>query len=278
MLHGAAQAIAGARLVRQRLQGLEIELHAGDRPVGHDDAAVARAGLHRDLAESGVGTETLEGAFIAVHERPELVDVAVLPPDLPDLAPDRNRDPLRLAVPDVLRQLGRPLVVHALLLVERGLGEIDEGGGIDVDVVEAGMQLFVDQGPHRRELRFRVGGVFLGVGLNVVSLHEQRSDEAFAHGCRGHHGDVFRGALARVADLAARDFYDDGPDVEAARRTVHRARGVVRQHPDVDGGGREDRNLGPALRQIELVDRRRTHAGALPDLPDQPAGFLALLG
>ena len=88
MLHRAAQAVLLPRVPRQRLQGVEVDLHLGDGAVRQDDAAVAGAGLHGDLADPDVGTEAFQRAEIAVHERPQLVDVAVLAAHLPDLGAD----------------------------------------------------------------------------------------------------------------------------------------------------------------------------------------------
>src|SRR5205823_1137609 len=146
---------------------------------------------------------------------------------------------LRLPVPDELGQVGGPLVVDALLRVEGGLGEVDQRGGVDVDVVEAGVQLFFDQRPDRLQLALGVHGVLLGVHLHVIALDEQRSCEALAQRRGGHHGDVLSGALLGVADLGARDLADEGADVEALRGPEDGARGVVGEDTDVHRGRRE---------------------------------------
>ena len=155
------------------------------------------------------------------------MDVAVLAADLANLGADRDGHTLGLALANELRQLGRALVVGPLLLVEVGLREIHQGRGIDVDVVEARLQLFLDQRAQRLQLACGVGGIFLGVDLHVIALNEQRPLESLAQrGCR-HHGDVLRGTLIGVGDFAAGDLADHRADIEALRRAKNRAPGVV---------------------------------------------------
>jgi len=163
-----------------------------------------------------------ERADIAVHERLELVHVGVLAAHLADLRAHGHGHALGLAVPDEPGQVGGPLVIDALLRVERGLGEVDQGGGVDVDVVEPGVQLFFDERSYRLQLGLGVDGVFLGVHLDVVALDEQRPREALAQRRGGHYGDVLGGALLGVADLGAGDLADEGAHVEslAARKTA----------------------------------------------------------
>ena len=68
----------------------------------------------------------VELAPVAVEVGPELLLGRVLLADLADLAADADRDAVRLERPDQRRQLGRPDVVLALLLVDRRLREVDE--------------------------------------------------------------------------------------------------------------------------------------------------------
>src|SRR3989441_12969907 len=60
VLDGAAQAVLAARVGGQRLEGIEVERHLGDRPVGEHHAAVAGARLHGDLTYPRVGPESCE--------------------------------------------------------------------------------------------------------------------------------------------------------------------------------------------------------------------------
>src|SRR6266436_4744379 len=229
------------------------------------------SGLHGDLRNTGRGPQLLQRPVVAVHERLQLVHVAVLAADFADLRTDGHGDVVRLAVPDELRELGGALVVRPLLLVEIGLGEIDERGRIDVDVVEAGVQLFLDQCAQRLELGRGIGRVLLGVDLDVVALDEQRPCESLAQRRGRHHRDVLGGPLVGVGDLAPGDLADDRSGVESLRRPEDRAPGVVGENPDVHRGRGERRHVTPAPRHVQLVNRGGPDAGALPDLPDQPA-------
>src|SRR5256885_1205868 len=197
VLHRPTQAVLGARVARQRFQRVEIELHLGDGSVGQHHAPVTRPRLDGDLADAGTGAQALERLDGAVHARLQLVHVRVLAAHLADLRAHRDGDALGLAIADEPGQLGGPLVVDALLLGKRGLGKVHERRGIDVDVVEARVQLFFDQRAQRLELGLGIGGVFLGVHLHVVALDEQRPGEAFAQRRGGHHRHVFGGALDR---------------------------------------------------------------------------------
>src|SRR5690348_5394 len=128
MLYRAPQAVGGTRFLRERLQGGEIELDFRDGAVGQHDAPMAGAGLHGNLADAVLHAQAMARALVPTHERLELVHVRILPAHFSDLGADRHGNALRLALPDVLRQLGGALVVRPLLLVEGGLGEIDQGG------------------------------------------------------------------------------------------------------------------------------------------------------
>ena len=127
-----------ARDARQLLERPQIDLHVHPHlAVGADEAAVGGAGLHADLADADVLAALAQLRVVAAHERVQLVDVGVLAADLADLAADRDRHALGLVPPAELGEVGRELAVDRLLLVERGLVEIDERRGVDVDVVEA---------------------------------------------------------------------------------------------------------------------------------------------
>src|SRR5439155_356430 len=103
-----------------------------------------------------------------------------------------------------LGQVGGPLVVDALLRVERGLRQVYQGRRVDVDVVEAGVQLLIDERPYRLELGLGVDGVLLGVHLDVVALDEQRPREALPQ-LRGTAGLWNRRSVASGAFGIARD-------------------------------------------------------------------------
>ena len=212
----------------------------------------------------------------AAHEGVQLLDRAVLVAHLADLAAHGDRDALGLPLADEGRDLGAALEVVALLLLERGPGEVHQRGGVDVDVVEARRDLLGDQLLDLAHLALGVGGVLLGVHLAVVALDEQGEGVALAQRRADDDRHIFVGPLGGVGDLAAGDLEDDGPRPARQRRPEHRARGVVGQHPDVDGRDGEAAALPAAARQVEVVDRGRPRPGDLPQLPEQPARRLPL--
>ena len=63
----------------------------------------------------------------------------VLLADLADLAADADRHAVGLERADQRHELGRPLVVRALLLVLGRQRQVDERRGVDVDVAVAGI-------------------------------------------------------------------------------------------------------------------------------------------
>ena len=116
-------------------------------------------------------------------------------------------------------EVGREVDVDLLLLVERRLVEIDQRRGVDVDVVEAGGDLFLDQRPQAFELLLAIRAVvFLRVGLDVVALDEDRPGESFAQRRAEHDRRVLVRTLLGVADLGAGDLEDEGAGVQLLRR------------------------------------------------------------
>jgi hypothetical protein len=76
-------------------------------------------------------------------------------------------------LPDEGGEIRRQLAVHGLLLVERGLVEIHQRGGVDVDIEEAGGDLLADQRLQRLDFLVAIRAVvLLGVGLDVIALQE----------------------------------------------------------------------------------------------------------
>ena len=104
------------------------------------------------LMPSSVGAARLQRLQVAAHERVQLVDVGVLAADLADFAADRDGDAVRLVRADERGEVGAQVAVDLLLLVERRLVEIDQRRGVDVDVVEAGRDLLLDERAERVEL------------------------------------------------------------------------------------------------------------------------------
>ena len=96
-LHGAPEPVLLARVQRQHFQRIEVQLHLGDRAIGEDDAAVAGPRLDGNLGDAGVVAQRLERSVVALHERLQLVHVAVFAADFADLRADRHGDVVRLA-------------------------------------------------------------------------------------------------------------------------------------------------------------------------------------
>ena len=203
--------------------------------------------------------------------------VGVLAAHLADLRAHGHRHAVGLAIPDEFRELGGTLVIDALLRVERLLGEVHQRGGVDIDVVEAGLQLLFHEQPHGLQLGIGVGGVLLGIHLNVVALDEQRPGEALAQCGSRHHGNILGGPLVGVSDLRAGDLADHRAHVEPFGGAEYGAPRVVGKHADVDRRGSERPHRAAPAREVQLVDRRGPHSRLLPDLPDQPPGLVALV-
>ena len=139
-------------------------------------------GLHADLAEPDeIRAALLQLAVEAVHVRVQFVHVGILAADLADFTADGNGDSSRFGPADERGEVGRERDVHLLLLGQRRLVEVDERRGVDVDVIEAGGNLFLDERAQRLDLLVAVGAVvFLGVRLDVIALDEDGATEAFA--------------------------------------------------------------------------------------------------
>ncbi len=263
------------RDTRQLFKRDQIQLDVGaDLAVGRDEPAVRRTGLHADLADAdqvrALGRKCLD---VAAHEGVQLVHVGVVPADLPDLAPHRHRDALGLVLADVLGELRTQVAVHRLLLVERGLVEVHQGGSVDVDVVEARRDLLADECAERLELLGAIWRcVLLQVHLDVVALEEHRADVTLAQGGRKHHGRVLVRALLGVAHLGPRDLEDKGAGPGLVGRPERRARRVVGRHPDVHRRHGEPAGLSASHREIQVVDRRWPDALGRGKRPYDPAG------
>ena len=271
VLHRPAHPIALAGRLRQRLQRVQVELHLRDAAVRQHYPAMRGARLDRNLAQAYVlGAHLLERAVIAVHVGFELFHRAVLAPHLADLAADGHRHVIRLVIADVRRELGRADVVLPLLLVQGRVGEIHQGGGIDVDVEEARGQSLVDQHPDGLQLLVGAGLVFRRVRLEVIALDEHRMPIALPE-CRAEdHGGVLRRPLLGVGDFAARDLEDQGGGLPLEGGAERRAGGMVGKHPQVHRRHGEGFQLAAPAGQVELMDGRWSATGFLRQLPDQP--------
>ena len=118
---------------RNFLQHLEVELDPRARAVLGDDAPVGGPRLHAHL-RNRLAVPVLP---VSLVKGVELLDGGILFSHLPDLAPDGNFDGLDSA--DEFCELRAPFVVVPLLFLDRRPVEHHQRGGIDVDVVEPGL-------------------------------------------------------------------------------------------------------------------------------------------
>ncbi len=236
---------------------------------------MAGAGLDTHLADAdGPRLACVELAAVALEVGPQFLLVRVLLADLADLAADADRDAGRFELADQGGQLGGAGVVHALLIVDRRLREIDQRGAVDVDVevargdrVPARLADLLGDG-------LRVRRVLLGVELVVVALDE----DGPAPACRDRPGEhvrrVFEDPLVGVGLLRTRQLEDDRADAPGDGRGEDRAGHVEGLGSQVDRRDGEARDLAACPRRVQLLDARGSHAERLARLPDQPAGRL----
>ncbi len=157
-----------------------------------------------------------------------------------------------------------------MLLGHTFLVQVHQGGGVDIDIEEAGCQAFDDQVAHGLQLGFLVAGEALGRYLVMVALDEHGSFVAFGNRRRQDAGHVFRRALVGVAHFRAGDLKNESRRVDRDGGPEDRPGGVESQRPQVhrrDGEG--VRYFSLAACHIQVVDRSRYGAGLLGDLAHQ---------
>ena len=154
------------------------------------------------------------------------------------------------------------------------LAEIHQGGGVDVDIVEARADGLAHQRLHRIHFRRGRDRILLVVHLEMVALNEDRRAMAFPQRGGDHHRDVFGRPLLRIGDLGARDLEDERAGLHAEGGAEDRPGGVVRRSAHIDRGDGESPDLPSSARHVQIVDGRGPHAGRLAQLPDQPARIL----
>ena len=194
----------------------------------------------------------------------------VLGPHLADLATDADRHAVRLERPDERRQLGRPPVVLALLLIDVRLREVDQRGRVDVDVAVTGVDRQPAGAPDLLGHRFGIGRVLLGVELVMVALDEHGTLPAGCDRPGQHRRRVVDRALERVGLLAAGELEDDRADAGGRRRLVNRSGHVEGLGPKVDRRHGEAAHFAPGTGLVEPLDAGRSGAKLLAGLPDQP--------
>ena len=271
VLHGPGQPVLLAGDPREGFQHIKVHLHLGQGAVGQHYAAVHGAGLHRDLADA---RQIADLGQVLVHEGPQVLGGGIAAPDLADLAAQGGDDALGLGFADVTGEEGGEFGVRFLLFLQVFLVQVHHGGGVDVDVVEAGGQGVADQVLEGLDLGLGVFLIGLEAHLEVVALNEHRALVALLDGRGQDAGGVFVGRLVRVADLGTRDFKDEGAGIHLLGHTEHPAGAVVGEAAQVHGGHGEAAVLAAAAAHVKLMDGSKMDAQGLGRGPDQEAGGL----
>ncbi len=213
----------------------------------------------------------------AVQLAPEAVEIGpqlrlrrVLLADLADLPTDADRQPGRLQLPDESGQLGGPLVVRPLLVVDRGAGEVDQGGAVDVDVPVADLDRLATGAPDLLGHLLRVGRVLPGIELVVIALDEDGAGPARGDRPGQDAGHVLDRPLEGVGLLAPGELQDDGPDVGGGGRLVDGPGHVEGLGADVDRRDGEAADLAAGPGKVELLDAGRARRRA-PGWPPRRA-------
>ena len=216
-----------------------------------------RAGLHADLADALEGVAALlELLKIPFHVNLQLFHRAVFAAHFADLPAHRNRDAFRLQIADHGGQFRRQREVGPLLILDRGLRQVHQRGGVDVNVVKPAFDGFPDQILDRLRLLFRIRGKFFSIHLEVVALKEDRPAPAGFHGGRRNGAGVFQRSLPGVVDFRPGNFKKDRPDVSRHRGAENRLRHIVADAADVDGRNRKAAHFPAPHRIVEGLYRR----------------------
>src|ERR1035437_10296742 len=227
VLHRSREAIRPARFLAKRLKRVEVELHVRDGPVGEHHAAVRRAALDGDLRQARHARRLCgERPVVTVHERAEFLHGGVLGAHLTDLAAERDVDAFRLQRAHVARDVHADLVVQPLLFGQRALRQVDERRRVDVDVVEAGVNVLGREQLHVADFPRGIGGELLCVDLEVIALDEDGSAKPLAQRRGEHPRHVLRGPLVGIRNLGARNLEDERAGIEFDRGAEDRAGGL----------------------------------------------------
>ena len=198
---------------------------------------MTRPGLDADFGKTRQPRR--QGAPEAVHIGPKFRFVAVFPAHLSDLTPYGNGDPLGLMFPDKGRKPGAQFIVGPLLLGNRGLTEVHQGGGVYVDIVKTGLDGLLDELFDGLYFFFRFFLEFFVAGLEMIPLNKQRPLETFFNG-RGHdRRKIFPGSLGRIAHLRTGDLKDHGPDFPLDGRLKSGPGAIIGHGPEIDGRNRK---------------------------------------
>lgn len=132
--------------------------------------------------------------------------------------------------------------------------EIDQSGGIDVDIIKTGQDGLSDQIPDRLRLPLPLRREPLGVYLKMISLQEDRASPAGLDSCRQHSTGILQGPLPGVAYLRTGDLKDNRPCIPLLRRPKHCLRHIVGKATDIDRWNGKSTDLAFAHGLIQGLD------------------------
>ena len=170
-----------------------------------------------------------------------------------------------------LGELHREMRVELLLFGQGRQREVDDGGGVDVDVVIAGGDGLRREVAQGRQLLLRVGGVILGADLVVVALDEDRPFVPFLDRRRQGVAGVLGGPLLGVGHFGAGQLEKHDLAAVGAGGAEDGAHGVVGEAAHVDRRRRAVLVLAAAGGHVEGMDRSRPGAERRRGGADDPA-------
>ena len=172
VLYRAGEAALACQLP-ESLQHAKVECNFSNAATWKWHATVARPRLHGDLAQAArAGSQPRKLRVKAIQICGKLLNGGVVCPNFADLTADADLNTARLNGANQRRRLSAPLNVDALLLGNGCLREVNESGGINVDVAVSSIN---GEPAGARDLcgnRIRVGGVLLRNELIVIALDE----------------------------------------------------------------------------------------------------------
>jgi len=186
----------------------------------------------------------------------QLFHGAVFAADFADFAAHGNRNSGGLQITDHGGQLRRQCKVGPLLIFDSGLGQINQRGSINVDIIKSGFNRFPDQIFNRLRFFIRVRGKFFRAQLEVVTLEKNRTAPAGFHGCRRYRAGVFQRSLRRIIDFRTGNFKNNRSHTAILRRAKNRLRHIVGEPPDVNCRHGETADLFSAHRFVKSLNGR----------------------
>ena len=212
--------------------------------------------LHTDLADAFQRVTPLFEFFqIAVHVCLQFLDGAVLATDLSDFTAYGYGDPLRLQVADHCRQFSRQRKIIPLLIFDGGLRQINQRGGINIDIVKSGFDRLPDQVFDSLGFLFGIRGKFLRIDLEMIPLNKDRAAPSGLDGCGSNGTGIFKWPLTRIVNFRTCDFEENRSHLSFHRSAEYRLRGIVGNAAEIDCRNGKTTDFLPAHRFIERLNR-----------------------